>query len=299
MRISIQIALVSLFSCLLLASACSECGRDKVGADLHPARADSGLPSGLDLEQIGLGIDISKFKAAAAAFSGIDPSQAGKSITCQPQIELGVPDIDEEEILERRAARGQGIENCVVQMGKGRVSSPLVRVRGEFLDSRLVKLTFYFKSSELGSVSHELSRRFGQGRGITMEERSVLDGIPAALPALQQADAYSRRAARVGFDWVEASGVADKVREEMAEVEAASTPEEREAELGDLLFAVVNWSRWLGVDPEAALRQANARFGRRFRDVERIARERGLDMATLTIDELDVLWREAKLSDRS
>ena len=131
------------------------------------------------------------------------------------------------------------------------------------------------------------------------EDRSVLDGIPAALPALQQADAYSRRAARVGFDWVEASGVADKVREEMAEVEAASTPGEREAELGDLLFAVVNWSRWLGVDPEAALRQANARFGRRFRDVERIARERGLDMATLTIDELDVLWREAKLSDRS
>ena len=131
------------------------------------------------------------------------------------------------------------------------------------------------------------------------EDHSVLDGVPAALPALQQADAYSRRAARVGFDWVEASGVAAKVREEMAEVESAPTPEEREAELGDLLFAVVNWSRWLGVDPEAALRQANARFGRRFRDVERTARQQGLDMATLTIDELDLLWREAKLSDKS
>jgi len=128
------------------------------------------------------------------------------------------------------------------------------------------------------------------------EERSVLDGVPAALPALQQADIYSQRAARVGFDWAEASGVADKVREEMAEVEAAASLEEREAELGDLLFAVVNWARWLEVDPETALRRANARFARRFRGVERMARERGLNMSVLTIDELEVLWQEVKLS---
>jgi tetrapyrrole methylase family protein/MazG family protein len=129
------------------------------------------------------------------------------------------------------------------------------------------------------------------------EERSVLDGIPAALPALQQADTYSRRAARVGFDWTEAGGVAEKIREEMAEVEAATTPEERELELGDLLFAVVNWARWLEVDPETALRQANARFARRFRGVERLARERGLDMAATTIDELEALWQELKLDE--
>jgi tetrapyrrole methylase family protein/MazG family protein len=128
------------------------------------------------------------------------------------------------------------------------------------------------------------------------EGSSVLDGIPAALPALQQADIYSRRAARLGFDWTEAGGVAEKIREEMAEVEAATTPEEREAELGDLLFAMVNWARWLGVNPEMALREASARFARRFRVVERMARERGLDMAALTIDELEVLWQEAKLS---
>jgi len=129
------------------------------------------------------------------------------------------------------------------------------------------------------------------------EDRSVLDGVPAALPALQQADAYSRRAARVGFDWAEANGVAEKVREEMAEVEGATTLEEREAELGDLLFAVVNWSRWLGVDPETALRKTNARFARRFRDVERMARDRGLDMLALTIDALEALWIEAKSHD--
>ena len=128
--------------------------------------------------------------------------------------------------------------------------------------------------------------------------RSVLDGVPAALPALLQADTYGQRAARVGFDWTEEGGVVDKVREEIAEVEAATTSEEKEAELGDLLFAVVNWARWLGVGPETALRKANARFARRFRGVERMARERGLDMVALTIDELEVLWQEAKLNDK-
>ncbi len=130
------------------------------------------------------------------------------------------------------------------------------------------------------------------------EDRSTLDGVPAALPALQQADTYSRRAARVGFDWTEAGGVAEKVREEMAELEAATTSMEREAELGDLLHAVVNWARWLQVDPETALRQANARFARRFRGVERIIRERGLDVAALTIDELEELWQSVKAQYR-
>jgi tetrapyrrole methylase family protein/MazG family protein len=130
------------------------------------------------------------------------------------------------------------------------------------------------------------------------EERSVLDGVPAALPALQQADTYSRRAARVGFDWTEPGGVAKKIREEIAEVEAATTREEREMELGDLLHAVVNWARWLDVDPEAALRQANARFARRFRGVEQIVRERGLDMAALTMDKLEELWQSVKVRYR-
>jgi len=131
------------------------------------------------------------------------------------------------------------------------------------------------------------------------QERSVLDGVPAALPALQQADTYSRRAARVGFDWAEASGVADKIREEMAEVEAASNLEEQEAELGDLLFAAVNWARWLGADAETALRKANARFAQRFRGVERLARERRLDMTALPMDELEALWQEVKSYDEN
>lgn len=131
------------------------------------------------------------------------------------------------------------------------------------------------------------------------EERSAFDGVPNALPALLQADVYGRRAARVGFDWPEASGVVDKIREEMAELSAASSPAEREAELGDLLFAVVNWARWLDIDPESALRMANARFARRFRTVEAGARKRGWDMAQCSIDEFEALWQLAKSAEEA
>jgi uncharacterized protein YabN with tetrapyrrole methylase and pyrophosphatase domain len=125
-----------------------------------------------------------------------------------------------------------------------------------------------------------------------------LDGVPGALPALLQADIYGRRVARVGFDWAGAEGVVGKIAEEMDELKAAATPEEQEAELGDLLFTIVNWARWLGVDSETALRKANARFSARFRDMELMAREQGLDMASLTSDDLEALWQRAK-SDRA
>ncbi len=149
------------------------------------------------------------------------------------------------------------------------------------------------------SGTEQVLRRWEE---LKREERgaacSVLDGVPAALPALQQADLHSRRAARVGFDWTAVDGVVDKIHEEMAEVEAASTPEEREAEVGDLLLAVVNLARWLDVDPETALRKTNARFAARFRSVERTVRERGLEMAALSMDELEMVWQEAKAQER-
>ena len=137
-----------------------------------------------------------------------------------------------------------------------------------------------------------------QWEHLKQEERggngSMLDGVPRALPALLQAYTYGERVARVGFDWPGPAEVAKKVREELAELEAASTPEEVEAELGDLLFAIVNWARHLGVEPEAALRRANERFARRFRAMEELARERGLELERMTIEEMDVLWEEVK-----
>ncbi len=141
----------------------------------------------------------------------------------------------------------------------------------------------------------EVSARWEDLKREEKGERSfLLDGVPRALPALLQAHVYGERAARVGFDWVDAAGVAEKVREELAELEAARTPEEVEAELGDLLFAVVNWARHLGVEPETALRQANVRFTDRFRAMEELAHQRGLDLARMSIDEMEALWQEVK-----
>ncbi len=124
------------------------------------------------------------------------------------------------------------------------------------------------------------------------DDASVLAGVALSLPALKRAEKIQKRAARVGFDWPDASGPRAKIDEELAELEAAGSPEERSAELGDLLFSVVNLARHLGIDPEAALRAAVSRFETRFREVELLA-EAPLD--AMELDELESLWRRAKM----
>src|ERR1700728_1724269 len=134
----------------------------------------------------------------------------------------------------------------------------------------------------------------------------ALTGIPAALPALMRAAKLGRRAARVGFDWPDAAGVRAKIAEELREVEAALTASGGAAggaagdaaaeELGDLVFAIVNWGRHLHIDAESALRAANDKFERRFRSMERLARERGLTLERLSAQEWEGLWQEAKLN---
>jgi tetrapyrrole methylase family protein/MazG family protein len=126
------------------------------------------------------------------------------------------------------------------------------------------------------------------------EERGLFGGVPLSLPALEQAISYQKRAARVGFDWPEISGVRAKLDEEFGELDAARDDQEREAELGDLLFAAVNYARWLKVDPEAALREANARFRTRFGRVEAAAKRLGKPLTDMSLKELDALWEEAK-----
>jgi len=126
------------------------------------------------------------------------------------------------------------------------------------------------------------------------ERESRLDGVPKSLPALSQAYSYQDRAARVKFDWETIEPVIAKVHEEMAEVLAAVDEESRSQEVGDLLFAVVNWARWIGVDPESALRGANSRFYRRFKYIEQQSAAQGLDLADMTLAEMDALWNEAK-----
>lgn len=126
------------------------------------------------------------------------------------------------------------------------------------------------------------------------EASGLLGGVPVGLPALAQAAEIQSRVARVGFDWPAIEGVRAKVREEMQEVEAARSRDEQNAEVGDLLFAVVNYARWLKVDPEAALREANTRFRRRFGELEAAAEKQGRRISEMGPAELDRLWEAAK-----
>jgi ATP diphosphatase len=133
----------------------------------------------------------------------------------------------------------------------------------------------------------------------------VLGDVPLALPALMRAAKLGRRASRAGFDWPDATGVREKLNEELAELDAeiahAATHDSRgepdpkiAEELGDALFTLVNLGRHLHVDAEEALRAANRKFERRFRQMESLARARGLELGTLSPAQWDALWVESK-----
>jgi len=118
---------------------------------------------------------------------------------------------------------------------------------------------------------------------------SALDGVATALPALDRAVKLQRRAARTGFDWPDSAGPRAKVDEELEELDGESEPDPQNEELGDLLFAIANLARHLKIDPEEALRQANRKFERRFRAIEKAPGFEGL-----SLDEKEQLWRSAK-----
>jgi tetrapyrrole methylase family protein / MazG family protein len=127
-----------------------------------------------------------------------------------------------------------------------------------------------------------------------IQRESILDGIPKGIPALMQALRYSEKAAKVNFDWDTIEPVIDKVREELDEVLNATDEANRAEEIGDLLFVIANWARWLKIDPETALRETNAKFYRRFRYVEDGLIAQGKPPVDWTLAEMDVLWDKAK-----
>ena len=133
------------------------------------------------------------------------------------------------------------------------------------------------------------------------ERRSALAGVPPHLPALLKAQKITEKAARVGFDWEHVDQVFAKVLEELHELEETLTDrnqERMEAELGDLLFAIVNLGRFLSVNPEDALRKTIARFTTRFAHVEETLHGRGVNLKDATLDEMEALWQEAKEKER-
>jgi tetrapyrrole methylase family protein/MazG family protein len=134
-----------------------------------------------------------------------------------------------------------------------------------------------------------------------VKSASLLDGVSRGLPATLEGYQVTRKAARIGFDWADADGVLEKMREEAAEVRHALGTKDTskiEEELGDLLFAAVNLSRFLQVDPEIALKKANAKFSRRFREMERRAAQRGLKLAEVPREEMEQLWEDAKRDEK-
>lgn len=136
-----------------------------------------------------------------------------------------------------------------------------------------------------------------QERGKRKDGKGLLDGVPVAMPALSQAQEYQDRAARVGFDWHEIDGVLDKVKEEIEEIKHAETDFELASEIGDLFFALVNVARWKKVDAESVLRATNAKFKKRFADVEQGAKRQGRSLSELSLEEMESLWQEAKKND--
>ena len=146
----------------------------------------------------------------------------------------------------------------------------------------------------------EIKRAEKSASGEAEKDPSALDGVPVGMPALMRAKELQKKAAKVGFDWAEATDVLPKVREEADEVTRAmhaQDPDQTAAEIGDLLFAVVNLSRKLKVDPEAALAGANQKFTRRFQQVEQRFSEKGQDLQDATLAEMDAAWDLVKAAE--
>jgi tetrapyrrole methylase family protein / MazG family protein len=148
-------------------------------------------------------------------------------------------------------------------------------------------------------------RRAKSANGAAAAERasqSALDGVPRTLPATLEGLQLTKKAARTGFDWENSAGILNKMREELAELQAAidgnKLAKTVEEELGDLLFAAVNLARFLQVDPEIALKNANAKFVRRFHQMERLAAENGREFEGVPRAEKELLWDSVKRSER-
>ena len=159
------------------------------------------------------------------------------------------------------------------------------------------------KKQERQSKNSHAPVAAGLARRSDSEGGSLLDGVPHTIPALLEAFQLTRKAARIGFDWHNVEGIFDKLHEESTELREVlhkKEPNTRiESELGDILFVAVNLSRFLSVDPEIALHKASAKFTRRFREMEKIAREQGTTLSEIPRPQLESLWDQSKQRELS
>ncbi len=208
--------------------------------------------------------------------------------------------MDEEDPAKMREEFGDLLLQVVLnaQVGGDNGTFTMTEVLQSIYDKIIRRHPHVFGDVQLDGVGQVLANweklKAAERKAEGPSEKGVLDGLPAALPALNQAQEFQERAARVGFDWPEVEDVLDKVREEIEEVKTASNPQHVAEELGDLFFVLVNLARWKNVSAEDALREANLKFKRRFKHIEKRVREQGKTMQEMTLAEMDAFWDEAK-----
>lgn len=164
----------------------------------------------------------------------------------------------------------------------------------EHITLKLVRRHPHVFGDVQASSAEEVYQNWEALKQVERPEGSILDGVPRTLPALAASQSIQGRARRVGFDWPDIEGPLDKLVEEVREFAHAATAGEREEEFGDILFVLANIGERLGIDTEQALRGANDKFRSRFGYIETTARERQIELTSMNLQELDVLWNEAK-----
>jgi MazG family protein len=170
------------------------------------------------------------------------------------------------------------------------------------INAKLIRRHPHIFGDETARTGDEVLKRWDaikaeEKRGKSDAPKGLLDGVLRAQPALIEAQQISSRAARAGFDWDNVEQVIAKLEEEIAEFRAAESADQKEDELGDLLFTIVNLARFAKVDPEQALRRTNAKFRKRFSHVEKRLAEDGAEVAGTSIERLERLWRDAKTAE--
>ncbi len=165
----------------------------------------------------------------------------------------------------------------------------------EIISEKLIRRhPHVFGDTKLATSDAVLKQWDAIKRGEKTDRESALDGVPRGLPGLAKAQKMQSKAGRAGFDWPDAEGPLEKVKEEIREIEQAGTGEKLAEELGDLLFSVVNFARKSKLDAEELLQAANRKFSDRFRKMEALAASRGPKFSSLTLSEMDQLWNEVK-----
>jgi len=208
------------------------------------------------------------------------------------------PSVDDDLIEELGDLLYQIEFHAVIAEQQGRFTMADI---AEGIHDKLVRRHPHVFGDVVADDSEQVLSNWDEIKRVEKGRTSVFDGIPRSLPSLSYAAKLGRKASKVGFDWPDVSGAIPKVSEETGElIEAidAGDAAETAAELGDLLFAVVNVARHVGVDPELALRAASDKFRTRFEGVERLAREDEVDLQTADLDALDALWDRVKASER-